>query len=146
VPIKGDVTNGYPVTDLPHRRVDRVPVDGTVNAKDFTLFPHNLGQRCMMWDDRDFNYDGTVNIEDFTLFSHNLGQSATLSAAGGVLERADGISLANVPEPASAGIMVMAGLGILRRRRRVWLQPPIGYLPSQSSAPAQRNPVGNSPS
>ena len=31
---------------------------------------------------------------------------------------ANGISLANVPEPASAGMIVMAGLGILRRRRR----------------------------
>jgi hypothetical protein len=31
---------------------------------------------------------------------------------------ANGISIANVPEPASAGFMAMAGLGILRRRRR----------------------------
>ena len=31
---------------------------------------------------------------------------------------ANGISLVNVPEPMSAGIMVMAGLGILRRRQR----------------------------
>ena len=91
-------------------------LDGTVNSEDFTPFSNNLGQSGM-WDDGDFNYDGTVNAEDFTLFSHNLGQSAVLAAQAGALD-ANGISLANVPEPMSAGMMVMAGLGILRRRRR----------------------------
>jgi hypothetical protein len=90
-------------------------LDGTVNAEDFTQFSHNLGQSGP-WDDGDFNYDGTVNAEDFTLFSHNLGQSA---ADAGVLNSANGINLANVPEPASAGMTVIAGLGILRRRRRI---------------------------
>jgi hypothetical protein len=31
---------------------------------------------------------------------------------------ANGISLANVPEPAGMGVFVFAGLGILNRRRR----------------------------
>jgi autotransporter-associated beta strand protein len=91
-------------------------LDGTVNAEDFTLFSEHLGQSGMMWDDGDFNYDGTVNSEDFTLFSHNLGQSASLAATAGLLE-ADGISLVNVPEPACMGMMVIAGLGVLRRMR-----------------------------
>jgi hypothetical protein len=89
-------------------------LDGVVNSEDFTPFSQHLGQSGS-WDQGDFNYDGTVNAEDFTLFSHNVGQSATL--AGGALQ-ADGLSLANVPEPMSAGMMAMAGLGILRRRRR----------------------------
>ena len=93
-------------------------LDGTVNSEDFTPFSHNLGESGMMWDDGDFNYDGTVNAEDFTLFSHNLGQSAALAAQGGLWRQRTASSLANVPEPASAGMMVMAGLGILRRRRR----------------------------
>jgi DNA-binding beta-propeller fold protein YncE len=93
-------------------------LDGTVNTEDFTLFSHNLGQSGMMWDDGDFNYDGTVNAEDFTLFSRNLGQSASLAAQAGFLDSANGISPANVPEPMSAGLMVIAGLGIFRRRRR----------------------------
>jgi hypothetical protein len=93
-------------------------LDGTVNTEDFTLFSEHLGQRGIMWDDGDFNYDETVNSEDFTSFSHNLGQTASLAATAGVSESANGISLANVPEPMSAGIMVMAGLRILRRRRR----------------------------
>ena len=90
-------------------------LDGTVNSEDFTPFSANVGKNGS-WDDGDFNYDGTVNSEDFTPFSPNLGQSATLAAAAGALESADGISLANVPEPASAGMIMMAGLGILRRR------------------------------
>jgi hypothetical protein len=93
-------------------------LDGTVNAEDYTPFSHNLGQSGMMWDDGDFNYDGTVNAEDYTLFSHNIGQSAALAAAAGPLQAADGISLANVPEPGCASLLVMAGLGVLHRRRR----------------------------
>jgi hypothetical protein len=90
-------------------------LDGIVNSEDFTPFSQHLGQSGS-WDAGDFNYDGTVNAEDFTLFSHNLGQSATL--AGGALIQANGLSLANVPEPMSAGLIAMAGLGILRRKRR----------------------------
>ena len=93
-------------------------LDGTVNAEDFTPFSNNLGQSGMMWDDGDFNYDGTVNAEDFTSFSANLGQTASLAADAGVLDAANNLSPANVPEPMSAGMIVMAGLGILRRRRR----------------------------
>jgi autotransporter-associated beta strand protein len=92
-------------------------LDGSVNTEDFTLFAENLGQSGMMWDDGDFNYDGTVNAEDFTLFSQNLGQSASSAAAAGVLDAANGFGLANVPEPMSEATMVIAGLGILRRRR-----------------------------
>ena len=92
-------------------------LDGTVNAEDFTPFSQNLG-RPGSWDHGDFNYDGTVNAEDFTPFSANLNQSASLAAEAGVLKAANGISLANVPEPACAGMMAIAGFGILRRRRR----------------------------
>ncbi len=92
-------------------------LDGIVNSEDFTPFSASVG-KSGFWDNGDFNYDGTVNSEDFTPFSANLGKSATLASQASALEAANGISLANVPEPMSAGIMVMAGLGVLRRRRR----------------------------
>ncbi len=97
-------------------------LDGTVNAEDFTPFSANVGKNGS-WDQGDFNYDGTVNSEDFTPFSANLGKSATLAAQAGVLNSANGINLANVPEPASTGMMLIAGSAILRRRRRSARRP-----------------------
>jgi len=91
-------------------------LDGTVNAEDFTPFSANVGKNGS-WDQGDFNYDGTVNSEDFTPFSANLGKSATLAAAG-ALEPVDALSLANVPEPASIGLLAAGTFGLLARRRR----------------------------
>jgi hypothetical protein len=98
-------------------------LDGTVNSEDFTPFSNNLNSSGRSWDQGDFNYDGTVNSEDFTPFSHDLNQSSSLAASesGTLLSpliSSDGLSLANVPEPTSVGLMVVAGMGILRRRRR----------------------------
>jgi fibronectin-binding autotransporter adhesin len=92
-------------------------LDGTVNSEDFTPFSTNLGLSGG-WDKGDFNYDGTVNSEDFTPFSSNLNQSAIFAAAAGPLEVSNGISLTNVPEPASTGLLALGGLCALRRRRR----------------------------
>jgi len=93
-------------------------LDGTVNSEDFTPFSANVGKNGS-WDDGDFNYDGTVNSEDFTPFSANLGKTATLAAAAGALEPANtSISLSNVPEPASTGLLTMGIVSVLARRRR----------------------------
>ena len=91
-------------------------LDGTVNAEDFTPFSANLGASGAVWDEGDFNYDGNINAEDFTPFSQNLNQSA--NQAGNLATAASGSNLSNVPEPASVGLMVAAGLGILGRRSR----------------------------
>jgi hypothetical protein len=107
-------------------------LDGTVNAEDYTTFSQNLGLTGMYWDDGDFNYDGTVNAEDYTLFSQNIGQSAALAAIDGAPESANGINLANVPEPMSAGVIVMAGLEMLTRRRRSSRRPTLGLTSRDS--------------
>jgi autotransporter-associated beta strand protein len=94
-------------------------LDGTVNGEDFSPFSSNLGGSPRVWDQGDFNYDGTVNGEDFALFSHNAGQTDTAyAAATGPLELANGISLANVPEPGSIGLLTAGALGLMARRRR----------------------------
>jgi hypothetical protein len=91
-------------------------LDGTVNTEDFTQFSANLGQSGKMWDDGDFNYDGTVNTEDFTLFSHNLGESDSLAAGG--LDAANGVSVANVPEPVNPLLLMAFACPALGSRRR----------------------------
>ncbi|MGD0140926.1 MAG: PEP-CTERM sorting domain-containing protein [Tepidisphaeraceae bacterium] len=76
------------------------------------------------WDQGDFNYDGVVNAADFNELAANFNQGDSGAASAGDVAALDafavanGISLANVPEPASVGMMVMAGLGIFARRRR----------------------------
>jgi fibronectin-binding autotransporter adhesin len=98
-------------------------LDGTVNGDDFSQFSSNLGGSPRAWDEGDFNYDGTVNGEDFAPFSHNQGQTDVLAASEtgtltGPLELSNGISLTNVPEPASMGFAAIAGIGLLARRRK----------------------------
>jgi hypothetical protein len=73
----------------------------------------------------DANLDGLVNAADFTDLAANFNQSVSGAAVSAgdaaaldAFAAANGISLANVPEPASAGMMGMAGLGMVRRRRR----------------------------
>ena len=106
-------------------------LDYKVNGTDFNLMATNFNLAVTNgWDKGDFNYDGKVNGTDFVLLANNFNQFASQSAVSGEVSAADlealdsfaaanGISLPNVPEPATTGLMVMAGLGILRRCRRV---------------------------
>ena len=101
-------------------------LDDKVNGTDFNLMATNFNQAVTNgWDKGDFNYDGKVNGCDFVLLADNFNQFASQSAVSSAdlaaldsFAAANGISLANVPEPASAAFVAMAGLGILCRRRR----------------------------
>jgi hypothetical protein len=65
-------------------------------------------------------------IPAVAILAANLGQGFSGAASAGDLAALDAFAAANglslptssVPEPGNAGMMVMAGLGILRRRRR----------------------------
>jgi hypothetical protein len=99
-------------------------LDGKVNGADFTLMAANFNQSGKSWDEGDFNYDGKVNGEDFVLLADNFNQFASQSSVSSAdlaaldsFAAANGISLETVPEPMSAGMLVMAGLGMLYRRR-----------------------------
>jgi hypothetical protein len=119
-------------------------LDGSVNGEDFTILASNFNQPVTSWDQGDFNYDGEVNGEDFTLMAANFNQEASGTTMAGDLAALDAFAAANglplptssVPEPASAAMMVMAGLGMLRRRRRSSRQAsakPIGAGAMESS-------------
>jgi Dockerin type I domain len=101
-------------------------LDGVVNGSDFTILAGSLGKAVSGWDKADFNYDGVVNATDFTLLAGNLGKSASGAAveipasdyaAIDAFAAANGL-MADVPEPASAGLLLAAGFGFMARRRR----------------------------
>jgi autotransporter-associated beta strand protein len=103
-------------------------LDGKVNGTDFATLATNFNSSVTNgWDEGDFNYDGKVNGTDLQLLQSNFNQQANGSAVAAAdlaaldsFAAANGINLnpTNVPEPASAAIFVMAGLGFVRRRRR----------------------------
>jgi len=101
-------------------------LDSFVNTSDFNIVAANFNQQITGWDQGDFNYDGFVNTADFNALAANFNQGDSGAASAGDIAALDAFAAANglslptssVPEPASAAMTVMAGLGILRRRRR----------------------------
>lgn len=99
-------------------------LDGKVNGIDFDLMAMHFNQAVTDgWDEGDFNYDGKVNGSDFLVLAENFDQAANQSASAATdlaaleaFATANGIEI-NLPEPASAGVMVVVGLAVLRRRR-----------------------------
>ncbi len=102
-------------------------LDGLVTGDDFTILVGNLGKAVSGWDKGDFLYTGLVTGDDFTALVGNLGKSATGAdvvlpaadyAAIDAFAAANNLTLPSVPEPASASLLIVAGMGILARRRR----------------------------
>jgi autotransporter-associated beta strand protein len=112
--------------EVMYTRLGDANLDGVVNGIDFTILVGNLGKSVNSWDQGDFNYDGVVSGIDFTALVGNLGKAAngadvTLPAADlaaiDAFAAANGL-MADVPEPASIGLIVLAGLAALAQRKR----------------------------
>jgi hypothetical protein len=108
-------------------------MQGNVVFGDFQLLSQYFGQPGT-WDEGNFTYGSTVNFGDFQLLSQNFGANSSGLTAGEVASlngfasefgdqlqaNSDGVgfSLVAVPEPASGGLLILAGMGILHRRRK----------------------------
>jgi autotransporter-associated beta strand protein len=100
-------------------------LDGSVNSIDFGNMAANFGKSGKVWDQGDFNYDGVVNSIDFGLLAGNFGKSVggnadVTSADWAALDAfasANGL-MADVPEPATTGLLALGIVGVLTRRRR----------------------------
>jgi hypothetical protein len=105
-------------------------LDGAVNGSDFAIMASNFNKADQAgfsgWDEGDFNYDGSVNGADFASLASNFNKGASQSSVADAsaldaFAAANGL-LASVPEPATTGLLMFAGLGVLLRRRRVGSQ------------------------
>ena len=133
-----DEINGHPIVtglssgqiELKYTLLGDANLDGTVNGSDFSILAANFGQGYSNWDQGNFLYTPAVNGTDFSALAANFGQgdsgadaavSAVDVAALDAFAAANGLpapSFAVVPEPATAGLLCVAGLQLLSRRRR----------------------------
>jgi hypothetical protein len=101
-------------------------LDYAVNGVDFGILAANFNKGITGWDKGDFNYDNAVNGVDFGLLAANFNKGANGVAVGPsalsdpalvAFAEANGL-MADVPEPATIGLLCTVGVGLLHRRRR----------------------------
>jgi hypothetical protein len=105
-------------------------LDGVVNFSDFQLLAASFNQANTSWDQGNFNYGAKTDFTDFQLLAANFNDSTSLDAAefdamdqfakgfgDSLLANSNGVGFAIVPEPGAMGMLGVAGLGILSRRK-----------------------------
>ena len=94
-------TNGDGTADGTGTHVGDFNLDGVVNATDLQIMKGSFGASGVGFADGNANCDTVVNATDLQILKGNFGLSA-----------------AAVPEPAFATLLVLGGVGLLRRRNR----------------------------
>ena len=87
--------------------------DGCVDDLDLTALAVHWQQSTNLWENGDFNGDGIVDDLDLTALAVNWQQGC-----GGGGSFADALATANVPEPASAMLVIAGATAVIRRRRK----------------------------
>jgi hypothetical protein len=105
--IDATMTNFTLETNGPVTVPGDVDGNGIVNALDFNIIRDNLFTNVASRTLGDLNSDGTVNFTDFRLWK-SVASAEVLAEIGAF----------GVPEPASCGLIVLAGLGLVAARRR----------------------------
>ena len=128
---------------LAYTRYGDADLNGQVNLQDFNRLASAFGTTdTAVWSQGDFNYDGNVNLQDFNRLAGNFG----LSATGPEVTPQDWAALgAAVPEPVAGGA-VLAGFGMLRRRRSAAATPSLrGEWPPNSLVRARARLLRSEP-
>jgi autotransporter-associated beta strand protein len=92
----------------------------TVNGIDFGILAANFNKTVTGWDKGDFDYNNIVNGIDFTALAANFNKAASSAsdlAALDAFAAANGL-LADVPEPATLGLLALGSCGLMVRKRR----------------------------
>jgi autotransporter-associated beta strand protein len=108
------------IIEIKYTLLGDIDLNGTVNGVDFGILAANFNKTVGGWDQGDTNYDGIVNGIDFSNLAANFNQAASGASAAAALDAfaaANGL-LADVPEPASVGLLAVLSAGMLQRRSR----------------------------
>jgi hypothetical protein len=94
-------------------------LNGIVNGIDFGILAANFNKGVTGWDAGDFDYNNIVNGLDFGDLAANFNKGAAGPADVAALDAfaaANGL-LADVPEPATVGLLAVTAVAALSRRR-----------------------------
>lgn len=95
-------------------------LDGSVSIADFGVLAANFNGTGRSWHQGDFTFDGAVNIADFSLLALNFNLALGADPGEVTLPTGGHRGTPAVPEPALAGLGILAGtalVGSCRRRR-----------------------------
>ena len=93
-------------------------LSGVVDFGDFLILQSNWNQTGTFWQQGNFNGDGVTNVADLQAMYANI-TGLTDQQRQTILDFAPEGSL---PEPASAGLIMLTGVVLLRRRRRAFVK------------------------
>jgi len=85
--------------------------DNIVNLTDFTFLAANFNGTNKTFAQGDFNRDSKVDLTDFTILAANFNKSVASTESSSALGT-------TVPEPATAGMLLIAGAALMARARR----------------------------